>query len=73
MAESKTARASAVRVVKEKHVETQAEAIKALRDNLAAGLFVGDNSRIKHLLEAYDVAIAALAIPREIPFTNLEA
>lgn len=58
MAESKTARASAVRVVKKVHVETTEEAIKAIRDNRAAGLFVGDMSRVDKLLQAYDTAVA---------------
>src|SRR5579859_6755352 len=55
--ESKTARASAVRVVKEVHIETPEEAIKAIRDNRAAGLFIGDMSRVDKLLQAYDAAI----------------
>lgn len=58
MADSKTARASQVRVVKEVHVETTEEAIKAIRDNRAAGLFIGDMSRVDKLLQAHDAAIA---------------
>lgn len=54
MSESKTARASAVKVVKEKHVETTEEAIKAIRENLAGGLHIGDMSRVRKLLAAYD-------------------
>jgi len=51
---SKTARSSSVVDVKQKHEETTDEAIKAVRDNLAAGLFVGDMSRVRKLLAAYD-------------------
>lgn len=58
MTESKTARASAVKVVKEVHVETTEEAIKAIRDNRAAGLFIGDMSRVDKLLQAYDSVLA---------------
>jgi precorrin-6B methylase 2 len=59
MAESKTARASAVRVVKEVHIESVEEAIKAIRVNRAAGLFIGDMSRVDKLLQAYDEMSAA--------------
>lgn len=64
MSDSKTARASAVKTVKEKHVETRDEAIKALRLNLESGLHVGDMSRVRELLAAYD------ALKEE---TNVEA
>ncbi len=51
---SKTARASMGKVKKEIHVETTEEAIKAIRDNRVAGLFIGDMSRVDKLLAAYD-------------------
>jgi hypothetical protein len=52
---SKTARASMVQSPKEKKTEeTPEQAIKAIRNNLVAGLWVGDNSRVVKLLDAYD-------------------
>jgi hypothetical protein len=51
---SKTARASLGKVVKEVHVETIEEAIKAIRSNREAKLFIGDMSRVDKLLVAYD-------------------
>jgi translation elongation factor EF-4 len=51
---SKTARASMGKQVKEVHVETTEEAIKAIRDNRAAGLHIGDMARVDKLLQAYD-------------------
>lgn len=60
MADSKTARASAVKVLKEIHVETIDEAIKAIRDNRAASLFIGDMSRVDKLLQAYDAALVSI-------------
>jgi hypothetical protein len=62
MAESKTARASAVRTIKEVHVETTEEAIKAIRDNRAGGLFIGDMSRVDKLLKALDDCTNELVI-----------
>ena len=54
---SKTARASMGRVLKEVHVETAEEAIKAIRDNRAGDLFIGDMSRVDKLLTRYDEAV----------------
>lgn len=54
---SKTARASMGKVVKETHVETTEEAIRALRINREAGLFIGDMSRVDKLLARYDEAV----------------
>lgn len=54
---SKTARASMGKVVKEVKVETIDEAIKAIRDNRAAGLFIGDMSRIDKLLADRDALL----------------
>jgi hypothetical protein len=54
---SKTARASMGRQVKEVHVETTEEAIKAIRDNRAAGLHIGDMSRVDKLLANRDEAV----------------
>jgi hypothetical protein len=62
---SKTARASLGKQVKEVHVETTEEAIKAIRDNRAAGLFVGDMSRVDKLLAAYDKLQAEMKVLAE--------
>jgi hypothetical protein len=51
---SKTARASMGKAVKEVHVETVEEAIRAIRLNRDAKGFIGDMSRIDRLLEAFD-------------------
>jgi len=51
---SKTARASLGKVSKEVHVETTEEAIRAIRVNREASLFIGDMSRVDKLLAAYD-------------------
>lgn len=59
---SKTARASMGKAVKEVHVETTEEAIQAIRNNRAAGLHIGDMSRIDKLLQAYDEAISEIKI-----------
>ena len=56
---SKTARASMGRSMKEVHVETTEEAIKAIRDNRAGNLFIGDMSRVDKLLEAFDKVVFA--------------
>jgi hypothetical protein len=60
MAESKTARLSMGKQVKEVHVETTEEAIQAIRNNRAAGLHIGDMSRVDALLKAYDEAMLEL-------------
>lgn len=65
MADSKTARASQVKTVKEVKVEGTEDAIKAIRDNRAAGLFIGDMSRVDKLLQAYDAAIADVKALKE--------
>lgn len=57
---SKTARASMGKQYKEVHVETTEQAIRAIRINREAGLFIGDMSRVDKLLAAYDEAVAAL-------------
>ena len=57
---SKTARASMGKQVKEVHVETTEEAIQAIRNNRAAGLHIGDMSRVDALLKAYDEAMLEL-------------
>ena len=57
---SKTARASMGKATKEVHVETTEEAIKAIRDNRAGGLHIGDMSRVDKLLAAYDEAMLEL-------------
>lgn len=57
---SKTARASMGKQVKEVHVETTEEAIKAIRVNREAGLFVGDMSRVDKLLAEYDRVLTEL-------------
>jgi hypothetical protein len=61
---SKTARASLGKVVKEVHVETTEEAIKAIRSNREAKLFVGDMSRVDKLLAAYDALRTEAAFAR---------
>jgi hypothetical protein len=58
---SKTARASLGKQIKEVHVETTEEAIKAIRVNREAGLFIGDMSRVDKLLAAYDRELSAVA------------
>jgi hypothetical protein len=62
---SKTARASMGRQVKEVHVETTEEAIKAIRDNRVAKLFIGDMSRVDKLLKALDDCTNELVISDE--------
>jgi hypothetical protein len=62
---SKTARSSMGRVVKEVHVETTEEAIHQIRLNRAAGLFIGDMSRVDKLLIAYDKVVAEAKILAE--------
>lgn len=57
---SKTARASMGKQVKEVHQETPEEAIRQLRLNRAAGLHIGDMSRVDALLKAYDEAVLEL-------------
>src|SRR5579863_1835471 len=57
---SKTARASMGKATKEVHVETTEEAIKAIRDNRAGELHIGDMSRVDKLLQAYDKAISII-------------
>jgi hypothetical protein len=57
---SKTARASMGKQVKEVHIETTEEAIQAIRNNRAAGLHIGDMSRVDKLLAAYDEAMLEL-------------
>ena len=64
MSESKTARASAVKVSKEVRVETTEEAIHALRVNREAGLHIGDMSRVDKLLAEYDAVRQLLVASR---------
>lgn len=65
MADSKTARASMVKEVKEKpKEESTEEAIRQLRLNLAAGLWVTPD-RIKALLAAYDKILAEAKVLAE--------
>lgn len=60
---SKTARASQVKEVKEKHAETMAEAIKALRIDREAHIWP-NCERIDKLLFAYDIVKGeALLVP----------
>ncbi len=61
---NKTARASLGKVKKEDRVETTEEAIKAIRDNRAAKLFIGDMSRVDKLLAAYDQAVKELHLEK---------
>ena len=55
---SKTAKASMGKQYKEVHVETTEQAIRAIRINREAGLFIGDMSRVDKLLAAYDKLMA---------------
>jgi hypothetical protein len=57
---SKTARQSMGKQTKEVHTETPEEAIRQLRLNRAAGLHIGDMSRVDALLKAYDQALFEL-------------
>ncbi len=67
---SKTARASMGRVVKETHIETTEEAIKAIQDNRIGGLFIGDMSRVDKLLAAYK-AVKDLLEQREVQLAGV--